>query len=227
VSTATPEAQRPIRSFVLRQGRLTRGQERALTRLWPRYGVAPTDILDLAALFGRTAPVWLEIGFGHGEALRHMAARHPEIDFLGLEVHRPGVGHLLNGLEADGLTNVRVLRADAAEVLQACMPAAGLARVLVFFPDPWPKKRHHKRRLIQPGFADALAAVLAPGGHLHLATDWGDYAEHMRAVLDPHAAFINTAEGWAERPAYRPETRFEQRGTDKGHAVYDLLYRRR
>lgn len=228
--TDTPEPSsermRPIRSFVLREGRLTEGQRWALEELWPRYGVEPDGVIDSPALFGREAPVWLEIGFGNGEALRHMAARHPEVDFLGIDVHRPGVGHLLKALAADGITNVRVIRADAAAVVRECLPRASLDRVLVFFPDPWPKKRHHKRRLIQPAFADALARVLRPGGHLHLATDWDDYAAHMRAVLDPHPAFVDTGGERGEHALRRPETRFEARGERKGHAVHDLVYRR-
>ena len=223
-----PAGHRPIRSFVLREGRLTHAQRRALDTLWPRYGVDPAGTIAPQALFGRRAPLWLEIGFGNGEALHHMAQLRPDVDFLGIEVHRPGVGHLLNALAADDVDNVRVINADAAEVIRDCLPAGILDRVLVFFPDPWPKKRHHKRRLIQPDFVDVIARVLAPGGHLHLATDWADYADHMRAVLDPHAAFVNTAgdAGWAERPDYRPATRFEQRGARKGHTVHDLLYRR-
>lgn len=217
---------RPLRSFVLREGRLTPAQRRALTDHWPRFGLDPAGVLDWAAIFGRQAPVWLEIGFGNGEALRHMAALHPELDFVGIEVHRPGVGRLLNGLAEDGLTNVRVIRADAAEVLRDHVAAASLARMLVFFPDPWPKKRHHKRRLIQPGFVAELARVLAPEGRLHLATDWADYAEHMQAVLDAAPTFDNTVAGWAERPSYRPQTRFELRGQNKGHEVHDLIYRR-
>ncbi len=217
---------RPLRSFVLREGRLTDAQRRALTALWPLYGVEPAGTLDFSALFGRRAPVWLEIGFGNGEALHHMARLSPEIDFVGIEVHRPGVGRLLNALAAEGLTNVRVICADAAEVIRAHIAAGSLARVLVFFPDPWPKKRHHKRRLIQPAFTAELARVLAPGGMLHLATDWADYTEHMQAVLAQQPEFGHTAAG-APRPEYRPQTRFEARGMNKGHAVVDLLYRRR
>ena len=225
-STPTGEHLRPIRSFVLREGRLTEGQRRALERLWPRYGAEPDQLADPAALFGRTAPLWLEIGFGNGEALRHMAAMHPEVDFLGIEVHRPGVGRLLAALEADGRANVRVLRADAAEIVRQSLPPASLDRVLVFFPDPWPKKKHHKRRLIQPAFAAALARVLRPGGYLHLATDWADYAEWMRTVLAAEPAFVPSDHDPQERPAYRPPTHFEQRGERKGHAVFDLLYQR-
>lgn len=215
---------RPVRSFVLREGRLTPGQRRALAELLPRYGIDSGDgTIDFAAVFGREAPVWLEIGFGNGDALRYMAARHPEIDFVGIEVHRPGVGRLLRAIDDEGLTNVRVIRADAAEVLRDNMRDGSLARVLIFFPDPWPKKRHHKRRLVQPPFVREIARVLEPGGILHLATDWQDYAGHMQAVLDAEGRFANATDAHAD---YRPLTRFEQRGEDKGHKVYDLLYRR-
>ncbi len=216
-----------MRSFVLREGRLTAAQQRALTEHWPRFGIEPEGgVLDFPAIFGREAPVWLEIGFGNGEALHHMATLYPEIDFVGIEVHRPGVGRLLDAVADDGLTNVRVICADAAEVLRDNVANEALARALVFFPDPWPKKRHHKRRLIQPGFVGELARVLQPDGRLHLATDWEDYAEHMRAVLDEAPAFTNTVAGWADRPPYRPQTRFELRGERKGHTVFDLIYRR-
>ncbi len=224
-----PEAEpgrRPIRSFVRREGRLTTAQQRALDEHWPRFGIAADNRpLDPQALFGRAAPLWLEIGFGDGEALHHIASLHPEVDFIGIEVHRPGVGHLLNRVADSGLDNVRVVSADATEVLRNQIPDGLLARALIFFPDPWPKKRHHKRRLIQPAFADELARVIAPGGALHLATDWADYAEHMHAVLDDHPAFAADASG--ERPDYRPPTKFEERGLRKGHGVEDLLYTRR
>ncbi len=228
-SGETARRHRPVRSFVLREGRLTPGQQRALECLWPDYGIdrpASGEGIDWRQAFGRDAPLWLEIGFGNGDALRQIAALHRQINCLGIEVHRPGVGHLLQGLAQDGLTNVRVLRADAAEVLREHVADATFERVLVFFPDPWPKKRHHKRRLIQPSVAAELARVLAPGGHLHLATDWPDYAEHMHAVLEAEPRFANAADGWAERPAYRPRTRFEARGEGKGHAVFDLIYQR-
>ena len=216
---------RPVRSFVLREGRLTPAQQRALDELMPRYGIEPEGgPLDLAGAFGREAPVWLEIGFGNGDALHAMAASHPEVDFLGVEVHRPGIGRLLRAIDEDGLPNVRVIQADATEVLRDHLPDASLARVLLFFPDPWPKKRHHKRRIVQPPFVQQVARVLEPGGVFHLATDWDDYADHMRDVLTKHDAFEPV--GDTERPAYRPRTRFEQRGEDRGHAVHDLLYRR-
>lgn len=217
---------RPVRSFVLRGGRLTPAQRRALEDLWPRYGVEPSGTLDLRALFGRAAPVWLEIGFGNGDALRHMARIHPGVDFLGVEMHHPGVGRLLNGLAADGLDNVRVIQADAGELLRDHVGDGALARVLLLFPDPWPKKRHHKRRLVQPPFVAELARVLAPGGVLHLATDWDDYAAHVRAVLADSPAFEAAGGGPGRRPPYRPRTRFEARGEERGHTVHDLLYRR-
>jgi len=218
---------RPIRSFVLREGRLTPAQERALEELLPRYGIEVGDgALDFHAVFGRDAPVWLEIGFGNGEALHRMAREHPDVDFVGVEVHRPGIGRLLRSVEEDGLANVRVFRGDATELLRDRVGEAALSRVLAFFPDPWPKKRHHKRRIVQPAFVDEIARVLEPGGILHLATDWEDYAWHMREVLDASADFENTTVGWADRPEYRPRTHFEQRGERKGHDVHDLIYRR-
>ncbi len=226
----TTQRHRPVRSFVLREGRLTVGQQRALAELWPHYGIdrpSRRETIDWSAAFGRRAPLWLEIGFGNGDALREIAALHPQVNCLGIEVHRPGVGHLLQGLVQDGLDNVRVMCSDAAEVLREHVAEATFERVLVFFPDPWPKKRHHKRRLIQPAVAAELARVIAPGGHLHLATDWPDYAEHMDAVLEAEPGFANAADGWAVRPAYRPRTRFEARGEGKGHPVFDLIYRRR
>jgi len=220
---------RPIRSFVRREGRITKAQERALTELWPRYGVDAGDApLDFRALFGRAAPVHVEIGFGNGDVLAAMAARHPEYDYLGIEVHRPGIGALLRRLEAAGLGNARVMRADAKEVLARNIPDAALSAVNIFFPDPWPKKRHHKRRLIQPEFAELVRRKLQPGGMLHLATDWRDYAEQMLDVLSQTPGFENTAGAgaFAPRPEERPLTKFEQRGKRLGHEVYDLSFRR-
>jgi len=221
-----PERRRPIRSFVRREGRITGAQQRALDTLWERFGVAADIPLELNALFGREAPRVLEIGFGDGEALVCMAQAHPEIDYLGIEVHRPGVGHLLQRAAALELINLRVLCADAVTVLEQQVPAHCLDRVQIFFPDPWPKKRHHKRRLIQPEFVALLARRLKTGGHLHLATDWADYAEQMLEVLNASADFVNTATAFAPRPDSRPLTKFEQRGQRLGHPVWDLVFQR-
>jgi len=220
---------RSVRSFVLRAGRATAGQQRALTQLWPKYGVEfSSTALDLPTLFGRAAPRMLEIGFGAGEALLEFASAHPEIDCIGVEVHRPGVGRLLLGAEAATLSNLRVICHDAVEVLQHQLPPASIALVHIFFPDPWPKKRHHKRRLIQPAFVELLATVIAPGGTLRLATDWEPYAQHMREVIDASSAFANIAAdaGFVARSAERTLTRFERRGQRLGHGVWDLEYRR-
>ena len=216
---------RRIRSFVLRQGRMTHAQNRALDELLPKYTL-PEGTLDLTALFGRDARRSLEIGFGNGETLVELARRHPDEDFLGVEVHRPGVGRLLNALQAGGLTNVRVACDDAVKLCGECLPDASLDAVLIYFPDPWPKKRHHKRRLLQPEFAALLARRLKPGGRLHFATDWEDYAAQALAVLAACPGLENTAARYAPRPAERPATRFEQRGLKLGHAVFDLVFRR-
>ena len=224
----TPPLRR-IRSFVLRQGRMTDGQQRALNEYWPQFGIEFTpELLDLDALFGRTAPRLIEIGFGAGEALAAYAQTHPETDCIGIEVHRPGVGQMLLRVEAANLTNVRVSHHDAVEVLTRQIPAASIDAVHIFFPDPWHKTRHHKRRLIQPEFIDVLARTLKPGGLLRLATDWQDYAKHMRRVLDHHHDFSNVAGsvGYVERPSERPLTRFESRGHRLGHGVWDMAYRR-
>jgi tRNA (guanine-N7-)-methyltransferase len=224
------EPRRRVRSFVRRAGRVTSAQARALAQLWPRFGIeTPEDQLDLAALFGRDAPRICEIGFGDGQALAELALRQPENDFIGIEVHEPGIGHLLLNIERYGLHNVRIIRHDAIEVLESWLPAASLDRVHVFFPDPWPKKRHHKRRLIQPGFIRALGNAIKPGGVLHMATDWEHYAEQMREVVNASTQFDNLAGSGCYSPdrADRPETKFERRGLRLGHEVRDLLYRRR
>lgn len=225
-SADTPR--RTVRSFVIRGGRATAAQQRALDELWPRYGVdfSPTAI-DLDQTFARSAPRMLEIGFGAGEALLHFAQAHPELDCIGIEVHPPGVGHLLLGAEAAGLRNLRIICHDAVEVLHQQLAAASLESIHIFFPDPWPKKRHHKRRLIQPPFVELLARVLAPGGRLRLATDWEPYAMHMREVIDASVSFVNESQtGFAPRNEERPLTRFERRGQRLGHGVWDLSYRR-
>jgi tRNA (guanine-N7-)-methyltransferase len=220
---------RQIRSFVRREGRMTPAQERALVELLPRYGIEAGEApIDFAAAFGRAAPVHVEIGFGNGTAMAAMAAAHPENNYLGIEVHRPGVGSLLRNVAAAALANVRVLSADATDVLAQRIPDGALVAVYVFFPDPWPKWRHHKRRLIQPEFAALVARKLGPGGMLHCATDWQNYAEQMLAVLSASPEFENTAgAGYAPRFADRPLTRFENRGTRLGHGVWDLAFRRR
>jgi tRNA (guanine-N7-)-methyltransferase len=221
---------RPIRSFVRREGRLTKGQQRALEHLWPQYGVDNDDsVLDLAALFGRDNAKVLEIGFGNGRSLARMAADFPDNDYLGIEVHRPGVGALLLLIEEQGLSNVRVVCADAVEVLKQRLPDACLDRVQLFFPDPWHKKRHHKRRIVQPEFAALVAQKLKPGGVFHLATDWQDYAQQMLTVMSAAPAYRNQAGdgNYAPRPPWRPLTKFEQRGQRLGHGVWDLLFERR
>lgn len=221
---------RPIRSYVRREGRLTPAQADALERLWPRYGIQPpTGRLALDALFGRSARRVLEIGFGNGENLLARAAAAPQDDFIGIEVHRPGVGYLLRGLEQQGLSNVRVACHDAVELLQNGLAPATLDELLLYFPDPWPKKRHHKRRIVQPAFAALVAVRLKPGGLWRLATDWAAYAEHIAEVMAAAPAFENLAVdgGPVERPAHRPMTRFEKRGERRGHAVADFCFRRR
>jgi len=219
---------RSIRSFVLRAGRMGSGQTRALQELGPRY-VLPyrQQLLDFAAVFGRSAPVVLEIGFGMGDATAAIAARKPEVDFIGIEVHPPGVGALLQRIGEQGLTNLRIVQHDAVEVLAAMIPTASLAGIHVYFPDPWHKKRHHKRRLIQPDFVAALARHLAPDGTLHCATDWQPYAEQMLEVLSAEPMLANTVDGFAPRPEIRPLTKFEARGLKLGHGVWDLVFKRR
>ena len=222
------EPRRPVRSFVLRQGRMSPAQQRALDDLLPRFGIAfAAAPLDLPGVFGRVAPVVLEIGFGMGETTAAIAAAHPERDFLGIEVHAPGVGSLLREIARRGLANLRVIRHDAVEVVDAMIPARSLAGIHVFFPDPWPKLRHHKRRLLQPAFVHALALRLAPGGYLHAATDWADYAQEMLATFAAEPLLENTAEGFAPRPAWRPQTKFENRGLKLGHGTWDVLFRRK
>ena len=222
------ERPRGVRSFVTRAGRITAAQERALATLWPKYGLDPDGPIDLEALFGRRAVRVAEIGFGNGDHLLASAHAHPEQDFLGIEVHRPGVGRLLLRLEEQGLGNVRVICHDAVEVLERYLPGPCLDEILILFPDPWPKKRHHKRRLIQPAFVGLLAERLKHGGTVRLAMDWAPYAGEMLAHLSAEPRLRNLASdgGYVPRPGQRQPTRFERRGERLGHAVWDLAFSR-
>jgi len=217
---------RHIRSFVRREGRITVAQQRALATLWPRFGVTPgSAALDLDFIFGRAAPRILEIGFGMGDSLLACASAHPEIDYLGVEVHRPGIGVVLRKLDELGLSNVRVIDGDALEALRTNIGDASFDAIYVFFPDPWPKKRHHKRRLVQPEFMALAHAKLKLGGLLHFATDWENYAQHMLDVVAVTPQFRNTAGAGKFAPSRgdRPETKFERRGVALGHGVWDLI----
>jgi tRNA (guanine-N7-)-methyltransferase len=222
------EPARRIKSFVKRAGRMGSGQIRALRELAPKW-VLPfqTSAPDWSALFGRTAPRVLEIGFGMGDATAKIAAALPHIDFIACEVHEAGVGSLLQRIEEAGLTNLRILQHDAVEVLERMVPKASLHGVHLFFPDPWHKKRHHKRRLVQGPFIAQLVQHIEPGGYFHAATDWQPYAEQMLEVLRAEPLLHNSAEGYADKPAYRPLTKFEARGLRLGHGVWDLVFRRR
>ena len=220
---------RRIRSFVKRAGRLTPGQQQALQTLWPEYGIEHDgSLLDLAGLFPQARGVALEIGFGNGESLLEMAEADPQTGFIGIEVHEPGVGHCLRGIAERGLDNLRLMSDDAMDILRDAIPGASLERIQLYFPDPWHKKRHHKRRIVNAEFRDQAARVLRPGGLLHMATDWQDYAEHMAAELLGDARFENIGDdrGYAPQPSWRPETKFERRGKRLGHGVWDLLFRR-
>jgi tRNA (guanine-N7-)-methyltransferase len=227
---AEPRAHRPLRSFVLRAGRLGTGQQRALEELGPRYLLPYTaQPLDLDAVFGRHAPRVLEIGFGMGDATAQVAAALPGTDFIGVEVHTPGVGAMLKHIGERQLTNLRLVQHDAVEVLDHMLAPGSLAGVHLWFPDPWHKKRHNKRRLVQPAFVARLVTRLAPGGYLHCATDWQPYAEQMLEVLGAEPQLTNTTtdpRGCAPRPDWRPLTKFEQRGLQLGHGVWDLVFRR-
>lgn len=219
---------RPIRSFVLRQGRVSNAQHRAHQTLLPKFGIpySPAPI-DLEAAFGRRAPRVLEIGFGMGETTAEIAAQHPDIDYLGIEVHTPGVGSLLKLIAEKNLANVRIVQHDAVEVLCDMVPHNAFDGVHVFFPDPWPKKRHYKRRLLQPAFVALLVERMKPGAYLHVATDWENYAEYILSVFQNNPQLDNTARDYAQRPAYRPQTKFESRGLKLGHGVWDIIFRRR
>jgi tRNA (guanine-N7-)-methyltransferase len=224
------EHPRAVRSFVTRAGRITPAQQRALVELWPKYGLEfSPQPLQLRALNARSARCTIEIGFGNGDNLLRLAGAHPERDFLGIEVHRAGIGRLLLALEAQQLRNVRIVCHDAVEVLEAQVPPLSVQEILILFPDPWPKKRHHKRRLLQPAFAALAASRLAAGGQLRLATDWEPYAQHMLETLNASATLENLAAdgGFVPRPSEREPTRFERRGERLGHEVWDLAYRKK
>ena len=223
-----PEHLRRIRSFVRREGRLTEGQSSAIANGWPQWGVdyAP-GVMDWDRVFGRIAPRFLEIGFGMGGATAEIARNHPDNDYLGIEVHRPGVGNLLKLIAQDNLTNLRLMSHDAVDVINEMIAPDTLDGILIFFPDPWHKKRHHKRRLIQPEFVHLLASRLKPGGTIHCATDWENYAVQMLEVLSAEPALENTAMDYAPRPTYRPLTKFENRGLKLGHGVWDLVFRKK
>lgn len=219
---------RPIRSFVLRQGRVSNAQRRAHETLLPLYGIPfADDLLDLDKVFGRSAPKFLEIGFGMGETTVTIAQAHPQNDYLAIDVHTPGVGSLLKQIEESGLSNLRIIQHDAVEVLQRMLPPECLDGAHIFFPDPWPKARHHKRRLIQPQFIALLSERLKHGGYVHVATDWEEYAQQILQVLGNEPQLANTAADYAPCPAYRPSTKFEQRGLKLGHGVWDLVFRRK
>ena len=237
---ADSNSKRHIRSYVLRQGRVSNAQRRAHESLLPQFGVSYSAApLDFDQLFGRRAPRILEIGFGMGETTTRIAVEHPENDYLALDVHTPGVGSLLKNIAAHGLTNVRVAQHDAVEVVEHMIAPDALDGVHLFFPDPWPKKRHHKRRLIQPAFVALLSSRLKPGGYVHVATDWEDYARQILEVLSAEPTLRNTAPavdesalrptalGYTPRPDYRPLTKFEQRGLTLGHGVWDIVFLRR
>ena len=218
---------RPIRSFVLRQGRLSVAQRRAQTQLQSIYGIPYAEqLLELSDIFQRTAPKIVEIGFGMGDATATIASAHPGNDYLGIEVHGPGVGSLLNQIAQRQLTNLRIVQHDAVEVLRNMIPDSSLDGVHIFFPDPWHKLRHHKRRLIKPEFAALVAQKIRPGGYWHCATDWQDYARQILQVLSAQTSLVNTAADFAERPAYRPLTRFEQRGMRLGHGILDIVFKK-
>jgi tRNA (guanine-N7-)-methyltransferase len=217
-----------IRSFIRRQGRITQGQQLALDNHWDRYCLDPNIDYDLNQVFGRVAPLIVEIGFGSGDSLAKMAVANPDKDYIGIEVHKPGVGHLMLVLDQQSLSNVRIYCHDAIDIIEHKIADNSLDGVHLFFPDPWPKNKHHKRRIVRASFVDLLARKLKPGGYFHAATDWQNYAENMLDVLSQGAGFSNTSgsNDYCERPEYRPLTRFEQRGMRLGHGVRDLIFRK-
>jgi tRNA (guanine-N7-)-methyltransferase len=217
-----------IHSFIRRQGRITPGQQLAIDQLWTKYGLEPDQPHQFSQIFGRSAPLFLEIGFGNGEALVEMAAANPDHDFLGIEVHRPGIGHLLLQIQQREITNVKVYCHDAIDILEQQIADNSLAGIHLFFPDPWPKKRHHKRRIVRPAFIKLVTRKLQQGGYFHAATDWENYAQHMFEVLNQQQTLVNESADneYCKRPGYRPITKFERRGINLGHCVWDLIYRK-
>lgn len=219
----------PIRSYVRREGRITKAQSRALLELWPEYGIDHVQgVLDFKQVYGREVPNIVEIGFGNGGALLSMAADNPQCNFLGIEVYRPGVGSLLLKLKQHGISNVRVIMDNAASVMQDWIDKECLSKILIFFPDPWPKKRHNKRRLVQRDFVSTAVERLSIGGYIHIATDWEDYASSILSLLEhePRLRNMSTTKGFVARPPYRPQTKYERRGTSLGHLVWDVMFRR-
>lgn len=226
--TSETRHMRKVRSFVRREGRMTKRQENAIATLWSRFGLNHGDgLIDPQQVFGRCAPLVVEIGFGMGKSLVEMARSYPEKDYIGIEVHRAGVGSCLADAEEAGLTNLRLYEHDAVEILRDCLAPASINELLLFFPDPWHKKRHNKRRLIQAPLIEKLVKKLKPGGYLHAATDWEDYAIQILEVFNGNAELQNTAEAYAPRPAYRPLTKFEARGIRLGHGVWDIVFTRK
>ena len=220
---------RPIRSYVRREGRITKAQRRALVELWPEYGIEhPQGVLNFSQIYGQDVPNVVEIGFGDGGALLSLAAANPQCNFLGIEVYRPGVGSLLLQLKKYGITNVRIVMDDAAAVLQEHIATESLSKILIFFPDPWPKKRHHKRRLVQRDFVTTAVERLCIGGYLHIATDWEDYAASILSLLTEESRLRNVSAtgGFVDRPPYRSQTKFERRGIRQGHRVWDIMFKR-
>lgn len=226
----TPRPRRTVRSFVKRTGRLTPAQQRAMQELWPRYGVELSDKpLNLNEIFGRDADKVVEVGFGNGDSLVRMAAENPHFDFLGIEVHEPGIGHCLLQAAREGVENLRLINHDAVEIFAHHLPPASLSRVNLLFPDPWPKKRHHKRRILQPSFLGLLASALRKGGEVYIATDWRNYAEHVDEIMNSSDDFdvVARREHAGDEPLDRPMTKFEARGLRKGHRIWDWCYRRK
>lgn len=225
--TSHTSIQTRIRSFIRRQGRATTGQKQALDTLWTKYCLSPSDTFDPRQAFNRDAPLIIEIGFGNGESLATMAAMQPDMNFLGIEVHRPGVGHLMMLLEQQNINNVRIYHHDAIEILEQKVANHSIAGIHLFFPDPWQKRRHHKRRIVKDSFVALLKQKLTTGGYFHAATDWEHYAKDMLAVLSADSGLINTSASsdFCERPDHRPLTKFENRGLKLGHGVWDLIFR--